>query len=211
MKVDLKDLVEFHQPIREEDLVIDVGGYRGDYAQAVFDKFRCRIVVFEPNIGIYEKLIERFKDNPKIVCNPTAIGGEAGLEKLYIREEGSSFFQEWADSNEWKGVVVGKISDFLHFTGIIPKIIKLNCEGAEYDIIRDLDESRYLSRINEILVQFHRIPNWKLLQESAEKKLSENHIKVYDYKWQLWRTSIIQTTGIESGQNIAGELTLQKS
>lgn len=198
--MNLEDLVELHEPISQKDLVIDVGGYHGDYAQAVFDRFGCMIVVFEPNAEIYETLIERFKDNHKIQCNPMAIGGEAGLEKLYLREDGSSFFQEWAGTNEWKGVAVGRLSDFIQFAKVIPRIVKLNCEGAEYAIIKDLDESGFLGQIPEILVQFHRIPNYFTLERETEKRLFKTHIKEYNYKWQLWKISTHLNTGIRSGQ-----------
>ena len=206
----IKELVDLHSPITEKDLVIDVGGYQGDYAQAVFERFGC--IVVEPNAEIYEALVKRFNDNPKIQCNPMAIGGESGLEKLYLREDGSSFFQEWAGTNEWRGVAVGRLSDFVKFAKIIPKIVKLNCEGAEYDIIKELDESGCLPQINELLVQLHKIPNWFTLRLKAEERLSKTHVKTYDYKWQLWkRKEINQVIGTISGQNTAGELIPQMS
>lgn len=202
MKINLKDLVALHNPIGGNDWVIDVGGFKGDYVQAVIDRFNCWVMVFEPNLEMAALLKERFRHNLCVKVEPVALAEEMGLERLFIGGESSSLFEEWADTKEWKGVSVFQLSDYLkEFNEDLPKIVKLNCEGAEYGIIKDLDKSGYLPLIEEILVQFHRIPNWKILQPSAEKRLSQTHEKVYDYKWQLWKRKIVirQSIGIRSG------------
>lgn len=214
MNPDLKDLVTLHNKIDVNDWVVDVGGYRGDYAQAVIDRFDCWVMVFEPNLEMAAQIKERFKSNLCVKVEPVALAEEEGLERLFIREDGSSLFEEWAGTKEWKGVSVHKLSDYLReFNDDLPKIVKLNCEGSEYGIIKDLENNDLLSQIDEILVQFHKVPNWVILRRQAEKILSQTHEKVYDYKWCLYkkRTATPQAIGIMSGLNTAPRLMPQMS
>ena len=34
--------------LNEDSIVFDVGGYRGDFTSAIFNKYNCNVYVFEP-------------------------------------------------------------------------------------------------------------------------------------------------------------------
>jgi len=70
----------------------------------------------------------------------------------------------------------------------IPDVVKINCEGAEYAIIDDLDRSGWLGNIPEIFIQHHKIKDWEELYKTMAEKLSKTHKLTNQIKtWQLWK------------------------
>lgn len=185
MKINLQDLVDKHWGVWENSVVIDVGGYDGEYAQKMYDRYKPWIAIYEPNPQKAHKLFQRFKDNTKVILVFAAIGKTPGKRRLYLREDGSSFWKEWAKTTNSVDVRVMCLSDIVRDEQIA--VLKLNCEGAEYEILEDLAENNQLENINEILVQFHQIPGYKERYRWAQETLAKTHEKVHDYKWELWR------------------------
>ena len=49
-----------------DSLVFDVGGYRGDFASAIYNRYNSQIWIFEPVLGFHKLMEARFKDNEKM-------------------------------------------------------------------------------------------------------------------------------------------------
>ncbi len=176
--ITLQSLVDLHKV--DAKFIVDVGGYKGEYAELVFTKYKgdCEIVIYEP-IN-YQGVQERFKNNSNIHIVPMAVGGEVGVRSIYISEAATSFFKHWNNSEVSEKVPVCLLS-----TEITEKkvdILKLNCEGAEYEILDDLSRNDLIKDIGEILIQFHKVHK----RDEYEEMLSKTHTKTFDFKWQLW-------------------------
>ena len=69
-------------------------------------------------------------------------------------------------------------------------VIKINIEGAEFDLLNEVIKKNYQTKFDNIQVQFH-----KMFDDSHEKrdiirkKLSETHQLTYDYTfvWENWK------------------------
>lgn len=171
MKVYLKDLVALHQPTN--GLVIDCGGYLGKYTEEILKRFDCRVILFEPIPEYAEICRNKFKDkNVEIIAKAVGKDGEVEISK---EGESSSQF-----GNKEK-IKVPSVSLIPFIRNV--DILKLNCEGAEFEIIRDLDEHNFIKDIKEILVQFHRNVEDP---ENCRKILNKTHKLIYDFKWDLW-------------------------
>ena len=72
-------------------IVIDVGGNRGHYTEALLEVFQgSKIVIFEPaaeNIGILRK---KFKLNGRVSIEPLALSNTSGQAELYANYSGSA-------------------------------------------------------------------------------------------------------------------------
>lgn len=178
MTISLADLVNKHQT--SPRCVVDVGGYKGDYADLINKKFGCTIIIYEPIAAYYSEICKRFANDKNIKVVPAAAGKETKIRKMYISNASTSFFQGWNNSSSVELVPTVQLSQ--EIKDIKVDILKLNCEGAEYEIIDDLDKYDLIEDIDEILVQFHKI----LRKEKAEEILSKTHRKTFDFKWQLW-------------------------
>lgn len=186
MKIKLSDLVIMHEPIPESGIVIDVGTYKGEYVDLITKRFNCNVFCYEPDPQLYRNLVSRFEAFPKISISNTAIGN-TGVRKLYLSKNGlaNSFYPEWAKSKLSIDVTVQLLSSLVKNLAKVD-ILKLNCEGAEYEILDDLIENNLLDRFGEILLQFHKTEN-KRRKWALEDKLEEKFNRVYDYKIQLWK------------------------
>ena len=186
MKIKLSDLVMMHNQVPEDGIVIDIGTYKGEYADLITKRFNCNVFCYEPDTQLYKELLIKFGVFPKVTLNNIAIG-EAGTRKLYLSKNrlANSFYREWAKSMLFIEVNTVPLSSIMRN---FPKvdILKLNCEGAEYEILDDLIKNDMLGWFGEILIQFHKTEN-KKRKWDLETKLEESFDKVYDYKIQLWR------------------------
>lgn len=172
MKVPLKSLVALHD---NPKLVIDVGGYKGDYCDEVIKRFNCKVLIFEPIEEYAQICRDRFKENPNVRVIQTALGN--GHSRPMYKSKNCSSFYNVAD--EIETVPVGLLSDFL--TEDVD-LIKLNCEGAEYEILQNLIDTGWLPRIPELLIQFHKGNKEKMMEE-----LSKTHNLIPAPKWTLWK------------------------
>ena len=75
-------------------LVMDMGGYRGDWAHDIHEKYGCKVIVFEPVKQFAEKIKKRFDGNPNIRVEAIALGSENKQEQISLSEDGSSVYDQ---------------------------------------------------------------------------------------------------------------------
>lgn len=62
-------------PLDENSLVLDVGGYKGEFASAMTRKYNCFIHTFEPIPDFYRIIKEKFASNNKVIAHCFVLGG----------------------------------------------------------------------------------------------------------------------------------------
>ena len=75
----------------KSSIVLDVGGYVGDYAEAINKKYGCRVYLFEPVPSFYNDCVIRFSDNPSIVCLNYGLSSSTGWFEIGLDDNASSF------------------------------------------------------------------------------------------------------------------------
>jgi len=175
MKLSFNTLIDLHKPLTEDSKVIDIGGGKGEYAGKIIERFNCYVWIFEPNPDYVQVLRETFKDNLKVKIIEKAVGKSG---KLYLNQLSSSFDKNWARSETFIEVRGGRWSD-LH---LIPDILKINCEGGEYEALKE-----DFSLVPEILVQFHKVDGYEEKIGLVKEKLKLTHKIIYSEKWDLWQ------------------------
>lgn len=171
MKVSIKGLVALHQPTN--NWVIDCGGYLGEYTEEILKKFDCNVILFEPIPEYAEVCRNKFKDK-KVVVIEKAVG-EEGTIRISKNKNSSSQFGD-GEKIEVESISLNPLIRNID-------ILKLNCEGAEFEIIKRLNEDNLLKDVKEILVQFHK---WVEDPEKSREILSKTHRRIYSFKWDLW-------------------------
>ena len=61
---DLK--LRYNYSLNSDSIVVDLGGYKGDFADIIHTKFNSNVYVFEPFKEFYNVIEERFNSNEKI-------------------------------------------------------------------------------------------------------------------------------------------------
>jgi len=162
--------------LRNRVTVIDIGGYKGEFAKEVVDQYNAQVRIYEPKRSWAEAIEKRFEDNAEVDVIPCGVGDSTREDTLYVNKDGSSLYKKFAKSER---VEIVKASEYLPESA---HLLKINCEGSEYEIIDDLDLTRY----EKILVQFHEKDD--LSYERAQTKLKKTHTEIGDkrWKWELW-------------------------
>lgn len=171
--------------LNETSIVIDAGGYEGEFIDQILEKSICNIHVYEPNASFFQKLKAKYK-NKNIKINHLALSDKTCKVNLSNNDNASSIL----DNGE-VGSQVSQACDvheeFQKYREI--DLLKLNIEGAEYQVLNRLVDTNSISKINFILVQFHEEHDLDHLKRNhVIKKLEKTHkvIFSYDYVWELF-------------------------
>jgi len=205
IRKDEKDIVFYHYcdeggeamrldyPLAEDALVIDAGGYIGDFAAEIFCRFGCRIDVFEPITAYADKIKERFMYNDRVQVMDAGLGALAREENIHITGLGSSVFDapDNAATQTMEKIRLVSVVDYLH-SKAYPKVdlMKINIEGGEYELLDALlDTPELIKNIGYFQIQFHEfVPNARARRENIRQRLSETHQLMWDFPfiWESW-------------------------
>jgi len=176
-------------PLSAASLVFDVGGYRGDFASAIHDRYAARTHVFEPVPEFFAAIRQRFLCNANVTVWPLGLSNRNAIEEIALLEDGSSLLRDAAATTRIRLV---RAVDFLKEHDIrAVDLAKINIEGAEYDLLDDLLESGCITVFRNLQVQFHDfvVENASERMHSIQHRLAETHELTYQYPfvWENWR------------------------
>jgi FkbM family methyltransferase len=181
--------MRFNYDLDESSVVLDLGGYEGQWASDLFARYRCSIYIFEPVKSFAARIRERFSRNDRLQVFTCGLGATTRSDEIYLAADGSSKFvsagnrevMEIVDAKDWIG---------MHF-GENPRIdlVKLNIEGGEYELLERLIETGLIANIRDIQVQFHDIaPDSPARMQRIQAALMKTHEPTYQYRfvWENW-------------------------
>jgi FkbM family methyltransferase len=176
-------------PLEETSLVLDVGGYQGQWASDIFAMYRPTIHIIEPVREFAEAIRRRFQANPRIKVHAVGLAGATQTADLSLNQDGSSIFL--ASDGDRERIRLVKASDFFEEQGLNHiDLIKINIEGGEYDLLEHLLDTGWVRRMHDIQVQFHDfVPKAEARMARLQRRLSETHTITYQYPfvWENWR------------------------
>lgn len=183
------DTFNLNYTLNSESLVLDVGGYHGDYAEAVFRKFGCRVILFEPIPAFYEDCVKRFADNPSIACLNYGLSSLSGSFPISVSDNASSFKKlptgdnaDIAEVRSFKEVVLELGIDRID-------LMKINIEGGEFDLLPAMIDSGLIKRVRFLQVQFHNfVAGAKEGRSRIRESLFKTHREMWNYEfvWESW-------------------------
>jgi len=176
-------------PLNPESQVVDVGGYTGDWAQRIYGRYGCFIDIYEPHPVLADAAQKNFAPNAKVVVFPIGLGNKGGTMTLYGDNVHASVFK-----NNLRGshpVVINKASEVFRTRYRKRRIhlMKINVEGAEYDILGDLTANFDMTQIDDMVIQFHRnVPDYDIKRNLVRDALARTHAMKwsYDYIFEHW-------------------------
>jgi FkbM family methyltransferase len=161
--------------IHDNDIVIDVGAHIGLFA--LFASQFCKqgkIFCFEPIKENYELLVENVNSNKikNIVTFNFAVSKISDSVKIFLNDDysGHSMFLE---TNNFVIVKSKSLHDIFSDNNIQEcDFLKLDCEGAEYEIINSLPPE-FLNKIKKYAIEYHLADTHPELLQQLIKKLRE--------------------------------------
>ena len=178
----------FDYDLSPDSLVLDLGGYEGQWASDLYARQRCRIDVFEPVARFAAAIGERFKRNPDIRVFPHALGGSTRRESLSVRGASSSAYKRKSTAEEVEFVDVAQWFDEQRIGDV--RLMKINIEGGEYELLERMLETGLTARVADFQVQFHNFtPDAAERMAAIQQGLAATHRPTYQYRfvWENWR------------------------
>jgi FkbM family methyltransferase len=169
-------------------VVLDVGGYEGQWASDIVARYGCRVHVFEPVPQYALRIARRFERNPLITVHQFGMSVRNEHTHASLAADSTSHVRNSAGED----VVIelrAASSVFRDLDLDRVDLMKLNIEGAEYELLDHLIETGLIGRITDLQVQFHDIG-----ADSAEAvarlraRLAATHDPtfVFDFVWENW-------------------------
>lgn len=181
------DNIRYDYALDNSSLVMDLGGYKGQWASDIYSRYNCKIMVFEPVPSFAKKIESRFEKNPMIETYCFALGKRQRQEIIAISDDGSSVFKK---SILKETIQFEDVNDFFKSHNIAEiNLMKINIEGGEYELLPRLIETGIINKIINIQIQFHNIsPDSETSMNNICNNLRETHIPTYRYKfvWENW-------------------------
>jgi FkbM family methyltransferase len=179
--------LRFNYDLGSDSVVLDFGGFEGQWASDLFSRYQCRIYVFEPVNRFAQEITDRFSKNEQIEVFPYGLGGSSRTEKIFISGNGSSVFGASADQEK---IQIVDAKDWIQERGLGEiALAKLNIEGGEYELLDRLIETGLIKNIKDIQVQFHDVADdSRSRMAKIQQELSKTHQPTYQYEfvWENW-------------------------
>ena len=176
-------------PLDKNSIVWDVGGFHGDFAASIHEKYGAIVHVFEPLAKYHEYCETRFQTVPTIFCHPYGLSDRDGSFQIAEDGDASSFLR--SDSSQMHIATVRSIDDIHAELGCDEiSLMKVNIEGGEYQLLEKMLSSDLVKNIEYIQIQFHDfVPDAKERRDAIRHSLSKTHVCewCYEFVWESWR------------------------
>ena len=164
--------------------VIDIGGNNGVVSYYIFDKFKCKIDIYEPNPYCALILNKIFAKELKITIYESAVSNTDGFSNLYYHKFEKNFrnmslsesstlekIKSNISNKKFKKVKTENIKSILDNHETI-NFLKIDIEGHEYKILPEIIKN--LEKIDIIFCEMH----------------GELHRKEFKEQYDYWKNKI---------------------
>lgn len=188
-KDDPYEMLRVTYPLTEKSLVVDIGGLTGDWAARIYCRYSCRIHIYEPHPILSRRATMNFEGNQGVIIFPFGLSSQNGLMDLYGDFYNASLYKN--DYGTTHTVRIRKAYEVFKdlYSNQTIDLLKLNVEGAEYDILPDLIRDFDMTRIKNIQIQFHQtVEGHAEKREAIRQGLIKTHRMTwgYDYIFENW-------------------------
>lgn len=184
------DTLRLNYPLYKNSVVFDVGAYKGDWSNHIYERHHCKIYAFEPIPFLSMALFKRFSNTNDVSVMNYGILGSNCLREIHVNDDnpdGSSLYNSGGVTHTVLFRDIIDVTNELAHSRV--DLIKINVEGSEYDILNRILNDNFAGIFTNIQIQFHDFV------EGAEEKrniirdsLSKTHKETYciPFVWENW-------------------------
>lgn len=177
--------VEFEQ-LGADSLVLDLGGYKGDWTAEINQRYGANVMVFEPIQGFHDQICTRFAGSPKVRPFQFGLGARDEVLEMHHSADGTGAFVQ----GQAEQVRLVQASRFLREQGVQHiDLLKVNIEGGEYELLEHLIATGEMSRVRRLQVQFHDfVPDAIARRARLVEQLGRTHRQTwcFYFVWEEW-------------------------
>ena len=185
------DHLRYEYDLQPGSVVVDAGGYLGDFAAEITARYNARVYIYEPIPGYCDTIQKRLGANPNIQIQCAGLGDRNQQIAMSLAAESTS-------AHLGKGDTTAQIRAFdaeMQRLGVEHiDLMKINIEGGEYELLDHFFETGWIDRITDLQVQFHDfVPDAETKRDALRERLSQTHQATYcvPFVWENWRRNVI--------------------
>lgn len=178
------------------NVVLDCGANIGTITGLLLIK-GLEVHAFEPNPDAYRMLVRRFRFYRRVHCYPYAVYDQTAKIKLYRHQHtmedplkwstGTSLFA-YKSNVDAQAPLMASAIDLASFVQKLPqrvKLIKMDIEGAEYQVLTHLITTGVIAKIDHIVVETHheRDASFRPSYEALTHLMAKHHIHNITFDW----------------------------
>lgn len=182
--------------LRPGDIAIDCGANVGNVTEKMANR-GATVYAFEPNPYAYKVLKKRFQNNLNVHCINKAVWDRTDRLKLYLHEHSNTDQVKWSagsslskeksnvSSSQYVEVDVIDLVQFISELSEPIKLLKIDIEGLECDVLNALIDAGIAKNITSILVETHemKIPSLIAPMQALKKKIQEQKLTNINLRW----------------------------
>jgi FkbM family methyltransferase len=176
-------------PLNADSVVLDVGGYEGNWAAQIRERYGCKVHVFEPMPAFAKYIRERFLSDEGILVHTYGLSDATATADISVAKDGSSVHK--GGGGETCMIKLRRAADVFSELGLSRvDLMKINIEGCEYELLEHLCASGAISRIENVQVQFHDfVPEAAERMARVQEMLGKTHELSWQYRfvWENWK------------------------
>jgi FkbM family methyltransferase len=180
--------LRYEYDLKPNSIVLDVGTYKGEFAQKIAKKYNCFVIGFEP-IGTYFcEAVQNLREFNKVKIYNYGLGSRSRQERISLEKDSSSIYKRYHLS---QAIMIHSFSEIINQLSLVSiELIKINIEGCEYELLETMIENNMQRLFKNIQVQFHDfVPGCYDKRNSIIDSLLETHEPTYCYPfvWENYR------------------------
>lgn len=177
--------VEFPE-LTPDSVVLDLGGYKGDWTAEITQRYDARVMIFEPLLGFHQQICQRFASNPKVQPFQCGLGARDETLEMHHSADGSGAFVQ----GQSEQVRILEVTLFLKQHAIERiDLLKVNIEGGEYELLEHLIATGDIRKVRKLQVQFHDfVPDAIFRRARILQGLAQTHVRHWNFHfvWEEW-------------------------
>lgn len=171
-------------PLNTRSLVIDVGGYTGNFSDKIVTLFNPHLIILEPVKKYFNILKRKYSNNKNVILHNYGISNKNSLQKIYLSADGTSLIKRSGKTEKIKLINAASfLKNYRHVD-----LLSINIEGAEYDVMERIIETGMIKKIKYLQVQFHSfVPDANNKRNDIVKNISKTHDVHFSYPF-VWES-----------------------
>ncbi len=188
--------LRYEYQLNPQSVVLDIGGFEGTWAQGIYDKYGCIILVFEPVKEFCDIIMSLpFSLSSKVMVYNLGLGTRDETLNISLNGMSTSVLgtpESLLSGRAARQVCIVDILPLIESFDIID-LVKINIEGAEYDLLDHIIANGQQTKFGNIQIQFHNnVDDHENRRQAIRAELAKTHHLTYDFpytheNWELNR------------------------
>jgi beta-1,4-mannosyl-glycoprotein beta-1,4-N-acetylglucosaminyltransferase len=178
---------KIHPSEMKGKVVFDIGANIGFFSLYAYESGASRVVAFEPQKENFDNMVKFVSKYSNIEVHKIAVVGSGEKSvKIYGGQEVASIYAK-EQEGEFEVVDSFSLEDVVSEYQNTDMVLKMDCEGAEYDIIYNTPRD-VIRKFETIVMDIHNeIPsNERKSEELKQFILAQGYEIVSEFRWDVW-------------------------